>query len=110
MDLYGIYGKYTQEACPLYNDEIRKHVLKVAPAIAKKTQKYKVSILHQFHSGLEHTLLWIVEADNAHLIEDVMSRMVGRFNTLKIVPLMTFEDVVERCKKIEEGFFFPDIA
>lgn len=55
MDLYGIYGEHTQEACPLYNEESRKYLLKVAPAIAKETQKYNVHILHQFHSGLEET-------------------------------------------------------
>jgi len=31
----------------------------------------------------------------------------GRFNTLKIVPLITFQDVIETCRKIEEGTFFP---
>jgi hypothetical protein len=26
---------------------------------------------------------------------------------MKIVPLITFQDVLETCKKIEEGTFFP---
>jgi hypothetical protein len=65
---------------------------------------------HQFHSGLEHTFLWVVDADNAHLIEDLMGRTAGRFNTIKIVPLVTFQGVIERCKQIEEGTFFSDAA
>jgi hypothetical protein len=67
-------------------------------------------MLHQFHSALEHTFLWIVEANNPHLIEDLISRGADRFNTIKIVPLITFQTVIERCKKIEEGTFFPEIA
>jgi hypothetical protein len=70
MGLYGISGEHTQEACPLYNEENRKYLLKVAPTIEKNAQEYNVKMLHQFHSGLEHTFLWIVEADNAHLIEE----------------------------------------
>jgi len=46
-----------------------------------------VKILHQFHSGLEHTFLWVVEAANA---QKLMERTAGGFNTVKIVPLITF--------------------
>jgi len=72
----------------------------------KKAEKMGVKILHQFHSGLEHTFLWVVDADNAHLIQELMERTAGTFNTVKIVPLITFQEVLERCKQIEEGTFF----
>jgi hypothetical protein len=49
-------------------------------------------------------------ADNAYLIEDLMARTAGRFNTIKIVPLVTFQGLIERCKRIEEWTFFPDAA
>jgi hypothetical protein len=39
-----------------------------------------------------------------------MARTAGRFNTLKIVPLITFQGIIERCKQIEEGRFFSDTA
>jgi hypothetical protein len=80
MALYGIYGEHTQEACRLYNKENRQLVL--SQNIEKNAQKYGVKILHQFHSGLKHTFLWIVDADNAHLIQDLMARTEGRFNTI----------------------------
>ena len=110
MGLYGIYGEHTLQACPLYNKESREYLLSRAPNMEKNAQSYGVKILHQFHSGLEHTFLWVVEADNPHIIEEVMRRGVGRTNTLKIVPLITFQTVIERCKKIEEGTFFSDTA
>jgi hypothetical protein len=106
MSLYGIYGEHTQEACPLYNEQNRKFLLANFPNQEKNAQRYKVKILHQFHSALEHTLLWVVDADNPHLIEELMTRTAGRMNTLRIVPLITFQTVIERCKKIEEGSFF----
>jgi hypothetical protein len=65
-----------------------------------------VKILHRFHAGLEHTFLWVVDADNAHLVQELMERTAGRFNTVKIVPLITFQQVLESCKQIEEGTFF----
>jgi hypothetical protein len=105
MGLYGIYGEHTQEACPLYNEENRKYLLMTAPTMAKDAEKFSVNILNQFHSGLEHTFLWAVEADNPHIIEELMGRTAGRFNTLRIVPLITFQTLIERLKKVEAGTF-----
>jgi peroxiredoxin len=110
MALYGIYGKHTQEACPLYNKENRKYLLRILPTLEKNAQEYNVKIVNQYHSALEHTFVWVVDSDNPHLIEEFMSRTAGRFNTLKIVPLITFQTVIERCKKIEQGSFFPAIT
>jgi hypothetical protein len=107
MGLYGIYGEHTQEACPLYNEENRRSLLKAASKLEQIAQKYDTKFLGQYHSGLEHTFLWVAEADNAQLIEQFMMMTAGRFNTLKIVPLITFQDVIETCRKIEEGTFFP---
>jgi hypothetical protein len=102
----GIYGEHAQEACPLYNEQNKKFLLANVPGQEKNAQRHNVKILHQYHSALEHTSLWVVEADNPHLIEELMARTAGRMNTLKIVPLITFQTVIERCKKIEEGSFF----
>ncbi len=106
MDMYGIYGEHTQNACPLYNEQTRKWLLGNISNAEKNAQKYGVRILQQYHAALEHTFLWVVEAKNAQSIEDLMSRTVGRFNTVRIVPLITFQEVIERCKKVEDGTFF----
>ena len=104
--LYGIYGEHTQEACPLYNEQNRRWLLANLPNQEKNAKKYGVTILQQYHSPLEHTFLWVVEAENAQSIEHLMARSAGRFNTVRIVPLVTFQVVIERCKKIEDGTFF----
>jgi len=104
--LYGIYGKHTQEACPLYNEQNRKWILENFQNQEKSAQMHGIKILQQYHSALEHTFLWAVEAENAQVIEDFMARSAGRFNTVTIVPLITFQEVADRCKKIENGTFF----
>jgi hypothetical protein len=108
MGLYGVYGEHTQEACPLYNEENRRYLLRAAPTMEKGAQEYNIKIVQQFHSGLEHTFLWVLEAENAHLIEELMGRTAGRFNTLRIVPLTTFQTLIERLKKVEAGTYFPE--
>lgn len=105
-NMYGIYGQHTQEACPLYNEQNRKWILANLPNQEKGAQKYGIRILQQYHSALEHTFLWVVEAENAQAVEDLMARTAGRFNTVSIVPLITFQEVVERLNKIEDGSFF----
>ena len=104
--MYGIYGGYTQEACPLYNEQNRKWLLANIPNEEKTAQKHGVKILQQYHSALEHTFLWAVEAENAQSIEEFMARTAGTFNTVRIVPLITFQQVIERCKKMEDGTFY----
>ena len=104
--MYGIYGEHTQEACPLYNEQNRRWLLTNLPNQEKTAQKYGVRILQQYHSALEHTFLLAVEAEDAQSIEELMAKTVGRFNTVRIVPLITFQEVIERCKKAEDGTFF----
>jgi hypothetical protein len=76
------------------------------PNQEKTAHKHRVRILQQYHSALEHTLLWAVEAENAQSIEEFKAKTAGRFNTVRIVPLITFQEVIERCKKVEEGAFY----
>jgi hypothetical protein len=104
--MYGIYGEHTQETCPLYNEQNRRWILANLPNQEKTAEKHGVRILQQYHSALEHTFLWAAEAENAQSIEEFMAKPAGRFNTLRIVPLITFQEVIERCKKVENGTFF----
>jgi hypothetical protein len=104
--IYGICGEHTQEACPLYNEQNRRWLLANLPNQEKTAQNHGVRILQQYHSALEHTFLWAVEAENAQSIEEFMAKTAGRFNTVRIVPLITFQEVIESCKKVEDGTFF----
>ena len=52
IGLYGIYGKHTQQACPLYNEQNRKWILANLQDQAKNAQKYGVTVLQQYDSVL----------------------------------------------------------
>jgi hypothetical protein len=105
---YMEYMENIPNKCAHSTKESREYLLSRTQDMEKTTQKHGVKVLHQFHSGLEHTFLWVVDADNAHSIEDLMARTAGRFKTIRIVPLVTFQGIIERCKQIEEGTFFSD--
>ena len=100
MRLFGIYGSHTTEVCPWNNAETLKLVLEKGPKIIEEASKANIKIINQYHSALEHTLLWVVEANDAHLIQSFFATNAGKFNALKIVPLITFSDVIEQCKKL----------
>ncbi|MFQ5940073.1 MAG: hypothetical protein ACE5KA_00015 [Nitrososphaerales archaeon] len=104
MALYGIYGSHTPETCPWNNVEIRKGVLDAASRFENPEgfAKYKINkVVGQYHSALEHTFLWIVDAEDPHLIQQfAVDSGMARFNFLKFVPLITFKEVVEGCRKL----------
>jgi len=103
MALYGIYGRHEIAGCPWNNEQNAKQVLKVAETdLSSMLPKYKIrEIKGQYHSGLEHTFLWIVDAQDPHLIQKwVVDTGMAQFNEVKIVPLETFAGVVEGVKRI----------
>ncbi len=104
MALYGIYGSHTVEACPVNNMENAKKMVSFAesdptPILAK----YQINnVLGQYHSGFEHTFLWIIDANDPHLIQEfAFEAGLASFNKLKTVPLLTLkEGVIPKVKKI----------
>ena len=103
MALFGIYGSHTTEMCPLNNIEIAKTIVdQLDKGIEEQAKNYKInSILGQYHSGLEHTFLWIVDAEDPHLIQQFcIEAKIASFNAIKIVPLITINEVVETVKTV----------
>ena len=104
MGLYGIYGSHTTESCPLNNKENRRYVIEGGPKFKQMAESANVKVIGQYHSGLEHTFLWIVDAKDAQTVEQLMVQAgVHKFNALTMVPLTTFDDVIEKCKQIESA-------
>jgi len=103
MGLYGIFGRHEIDACPLNNLDNAKRVVEFANNDLSQTlPKYKINkILGQYHTGLEHTFVWILDAEDPHLIEQfAVDSGIAKFNDAKIVPLRTFQGVAEGAKKI----------
>ncbi len=102
MALFGVYGRHEIADCPLNNKETAKGVIAAASADPSPIlSKYKINkIVGQYHSGLEHTFLWILDAEDPHQIQSWAIEVgMTRFNEVKIVPMMTFADVAEEAKK-----------
>ncbi len=103
MALFAIYGRHEIDQCPWNNKERAKEVVEMANVdLASILPKYKIhNIVGQYHSGLEHTFVWLFDAEEAHQIQkfevDVGMAML---NEVKIVPITEFKDVVAGAKKI----------
>ena len=61
--------------------------------------KNKITILDQYHSALEHTFLWTVDAESAQHF--MIELQWSAFNALEIFPLGRYQNVVEACKKLD---------
>ena len=103
MALFGIDGIHTTESCPLNNSNSAKLILKAENLnLEELKQKYKINkILGQYHSALEHTFLWILDAEDPHLIQQFcIESGLASFNAVKIIPLITTQQAIETVKKV----------
>lgn len=95
--LWGIYGVHNLHDCPVNNRERAKEVIAISQMdLGPLMKKYGVTaIVDQYHSGLEHTFLWVVKTTEPHKLEEFCIELgVARWNDLKFVPERTFQDVV----------------
>ncbi len=104
MALYGVYGNHTVEVCPVNHLENAKKLVSFAESDPTPLlSKYQIkNVLGQYHSAFGHTFIWIVDADNPHLIEEfALEAGLTSFNNLTIVPLKSLkEGVIPRLKKV----------
>ena len=104
MALYGIYGQHTTAACPWNNIDTARRLQALAEGgLESAAQAHHIrAILGQYHSALEYTFLWVLEADDPHDIQAFcVATGLASINALKIVPLITFrEGVIPGLKKI----------
>ena len=101
--LWGIYGAHSKHDCPVNNIDTAKEVITLHGAdITPLMEKYGVTaVVDQYHSGLEHTFLWVVETKHPHMLEEFSIELgVARWNDLKFVPERTFEDVIRDVRAL----------
>lgn len=101
--LWGIYGAHDKHDCPVNNIETAKYVITVSMTdLGPLMEKYGVTaIVDQYHSGLEHTFIWVVETTEPHNLEEFSIELgVAAWNDLKFVPERTFADVVRDVRAI----------
>ncbi len=95
--LWGIYGAHNRHDCPVNNRETAKEVIAISMMdLQPLMDKHGITeIVDMYHSGLEHTLVWVVQTTRPHDLEEFTIELgVARWNDLKFVPERTFADVV----------------
>ncbi len=95
--LWGIYGAHNRHDCPVNNRETAKEVIAVSMMdLQPLMDKYGITAIEDmYHSGLEHTLVWVVKTTRPHDLEELTIELgVARWNDLKFVPERTFADVI----------------
>ena len=72
--------------------------MKIGNEIKTLSSKYQINRMVAFYmSVLEHQWIIIVEAGNAHDVENLcIESGISAYNTVKIVPLNSFEIVMRR--------------
>ena len=101
--LWGIYGAHNLHDCPVNNRETAKEVIAISLMdLGPLMKKYGVTaIVDQYHSGLEHTFLWVVKTTAPHKLEEFSIELgVARWNDLKFVPERTFADVIRDVRTL----------
>ena len=101
--LWDIYGAHNRHDCPINNRETAKEVIALSQTdLGPLMAKYGVTaVVDQYHSGLEHTFLWVVETTAPHMLEEFSIELgVARWNDLKFVPERTFADVITDVRAI----------
>jgi hypothetical protein len=101
MALFGIFGSHSVDLCPLNNKTSANTMVQIAEKSADAKHNHSEyginKIVGRYHSALEHTFIWIVDAGSAHRLEKFLIDIgSAKFNSFKIVPLINFEEVVQK--------------
>ncbi len=95
--LWGIYGAHNRHDCPVNNRETAKEVIAISMMdLQPLMEKYGITAIEDmYHSGLEHTFVWVVQTTRPHDLEEFSIELgIARWNDLTFVPEKTFADVI----------------
>lgn len=99
--LFGIFAIHSPESCPLNNAESKKIFVEIYNKLQSNAAEYGVQEINGFYmSVLEHEWFILVQSNSAHGIEQLcIESGISTFNTVKIVPLTNYQDVLKRINQ-----------
>ena len=99
--LFGIFAIHEPQLCPLNNRDSKKIFLELQNNLKKNIKKFNVNKIIGFYmSVLEHQWIIIVDAKNAHDIENLCIAVgISSISTVKIVPMNDFQIMTRTIKK-----------
>jgi hypothetical protein len=98
--LFGIFATHDPQSCPLNNRSSKKIFLEIQKNMKKNLKKFNVKKIISFYmSVLEHQWIIIIDAKNAHDLENLCIAVgISSISTVKIVPMNDFQVVVKRIR------------
>ena len=98
--LFGVFAIHSPESCPLNNNTSREVFLGMETKIKSNMKKFQIlKVIGFYMSVLEHEWIIILDAKNAHDIEQLcISVGISSMSTVKIVPMNEFSTTVKRLK------------
>ena len=98
--LFGVFAVHNPESCPLNNAKSRKIFLDLQSKMKMNAKKHNITKINAFYmSVLEHEWIIIMDAKNAHDIEQFCIAVgISSTSTVKIVPIKDFRDVAKTLK------------
>jgi hypothetical protein len=98
--LFGVFAVHSPELCPLNNKNSKKIFLEVQQKMKANQRKLNILKLVGFYvSVLEHEWIIIIDAKNAHDIEQLcISSGISEISTVKIVPINDFYKIVAKLR------------
>ena len=99
--LFGIFAIHSPESCPLNNTKSKEIFKEIHKKLKSNAVKFGVKEINGFYmSVLEHEWFILVQSNNAHDIEQLcIESGISSFNTVKIVPLTDYQDVLSRINQ-----------
>jgi len=98
--LFGVFAIHSPESCPLNNNTSRKIFLAMEAKIKSNMKKFQIlKIIGFYMSVLEHEWIIILDAKNAHDIEQLCIAVgISSMSTVKIVTMNEFSKTVKKLQ------------
>jgi hypothetical protein len=98
--LFGVFAVHSPELCPLNNKNSKKIFLEIQGKMKVNQRKLKIlKIVGFYMSVLEHEWIIIMDAKNAHNIEQLCITVgISAISTVKIVPINDFYKVANKLR------------
>lgn len=98
--LFGVFATHNPESCPLNNKESKKMFVGIQRKLTPNLKKFNIKKLVGFYmSVLEHQWIIILDAKNAHDIEQFCIAVgISSISVVKIVPMNDFSVVLKKLE------------
>lgn len=94
--LHMLVATHGPDTCPAANASYKKAALEMGPRMPEVSQKHGCSIQGGWVSRSAHSVYVLIDAPNAHAIDDLaMDLELAHWNTVAINPVTTMEEAMQ---------------